>query len=219
MQPTFPTHQTVVINGGTIDNTPIGQTTPAAGAFTTLTAQRLLLPQATSGAMPGAPSVGQTVFVTNLGFVMTWNGTYWVSDPFDVQLGGLNGPAGDFFGVWYADQFIGKHTGQTSCSTPGGAVGVVTKSGLGLLLTKLRIWAEASPDADKLIDFYRQTAGTWSAEAFQWTVPAGVGAYLAELTGASFDLDPGESLVPHSAAAASWIAGGLEIDAVGRYRL
>lgn len=76
------------LTGGTINNTPIGGTTAAAGAFTTLSATGdvtftstgfLDIPTGTTAQRPASPNTGMLRFNTTLGKFEGYNGSVWSS--------------------------------------------------------------------------------------------------------------------------------------------
>jgi hypothetical protein len=96
----------VSITGGTINNTTIGNITPAAGSFTNVTTPTissgtgtvivnttgaLTVPTGTTAQEPGTPTAGMIRFNSDTGSFEGYNGTYWGS------LGGSNSTA---TGLW-----------------------------------------------------------------------------------------------------------------------
>lgn len=89
------------INGGTIDGTPIGATTPSTGAFTSVNSTNLTVTGSVN--FTGATTAGITAFYADLAERYKRDGPYETGTV--VKIGGLNeitmigGPNDDVFGV------------------------------------------------------------------------------------------------------------------------
>lgn len=132
--------QSAIITGGSIDNTPIGSTTPSTGAFTTLSASSMVSGAGFTSFLASPPAIGATA--PNTGAFTTLTGASLTLSPqagapssngqivssssqlaLQAQAGGLNSYLP---GVIYSQTSATSTSGTSASSWIGTGVGTVT---------------------------------------------------------------------------------------------
>lgn len=154
-----------VITGGTIDNAAIGQTTPAAGNFTTLAS--------TGGAVNG--TVGATT--PNTGSFTTLTASSTVSGTGFVNRFSSPGPIGNTAASTGAFTTLSS-TGTFTPSSTNGIVGTTTNDNanagsVGELLTNATTGTSLSTGVSANVTSVSLTAGDWDVTAQITSIPAG----------------------------------------------
>jgi hypothetical protein len=124
------------LTGGTIDNTPIGQSAPAAGAFTTLNATSASILGAFAAEGVNSTGNGQAASITNTGMALSQ--TFAAETYFDSTRSANNKTA-DF--LWNAGSFSARFKNDAGSSTvtwlsasggqAAGITGITSNSGSG----------------------------------------------------------------------------------------
>ena len=151
---TSPTVNTPVVTGGTIDNTVIGGTTPAAGTFTTITGQTEVL-----------KGTGQNLFL----YSNTFSNAYWTITP--------------SYTTGITDPFGGTTATQIPFSAQfQGVIGIPSNNNFSGLTYTVSIWVQVASgtrtfsittNTGVVLGSYTATT-TWTRYSTNFVIPSGV---------------------------------------------